>query len=68
MASPQPEQGADSNASIDVKQNDEGKKAGPISFGFSKTITKAKSGKEEERDFLIEVEGKELKRYAKLPK
>ncbi|XP_030641044.1 G-patch domain and KOW motifs-containing protein [Chanos chanos] len=36
-------------------------KAGPISFGFSKTLNKVKSGKVEERDYLIEVEGKELK-------
>ncbi|XP_012675586.2 G-patch domain and KOW motifs-containing protein [Clupea harengus] len=61
MASPRPEQGPDSNIDIDARQNDEGKKAGPISFGFNKTINKAKSSKEEERDFLIEVEGKELK-------
>uniref|UniRef100_A0A673GEP9 G-patch domain and KOW motifs-containing protein n=1 Tax=Sinocyclocheilus rhinocerous TaxID=307959 RepID=A0A673GEP9_9TELE len=37
------------------------KKSGPISFGFSKTLSKVKSGKAEERDYLVEVEGKELK-------
>uniref|UniRef100_A0A673GL65 G-patch domain and KOW motifs-containing protein n=1 Tax=Sinocyclocheilus rhinocerous TaxID=307959 RepID=A0A673GL65_9TELE len=42
-------------------QDDGGKKSGPISFGFSKTLSKVKSGKAEERDYLVEVEGKELK-------
>uniref|UniRef100_A0A8C1D5M3 G-patch domain and KOW motifs-containing protein n=1 Tax=Cyprinus carpio carpio TaxID=630221 RepID=A0A8C1D5M3_CYPCA len=41
--------------------DDGGKKPGPISFGFSKTLSKVKSGKAEERDYLVEVEGKELK-------
>ncbi len=44
-----------------ISQDDGGKKSGPISFGFSKTLSKVKSGKAEERDYLVEVEGKELK-------
>ncbi|KAG5282279.1 hypothetical protein AALO_G00054240 [Alosa alosa] len=61
MASSRPEHGLDSIVDTDTKPNEEGKKVGPISFGFSKTITKAKSSKEEERDFLIEVDEKQLK-------
>lgn len=44
-----------------ISQDDGGKKSGPISFGFSKKLSKVKSGKAEERDYLVEVEGKELK-------
>uniref|UniRef100_A0A8C2E5U3 G-patch domain and KOW motifs-containing protein n=1 Tax=Cyprinus carpio TaxID=7962 RepID=A0A8C2E5U3_CYPCA len=44
-----------------ISQDNGGKKPGPISFGFSKTLSKVKSGKAEERDYLVEVEGKELK-------
>ncbi|TRY62229.1 hypothetical protein DNTS_024369 [Danionella cerebrum] len=45
----------------DINQDEEGKKSGPISFGFSKTLFKIKPGKAAERDYLVEVEGKELK-------
>ncbi len=44
-----------------ISQDDGGKKSALISFGFSKTLSKVKSGKAEERDYLVEVEGKELK-------
>ncbi|NP_001007208.1 G-patch domain and KOW motifs-containing protein [Danio rerio] len=60
MASPERYQERES-LKKDISQDDGGKKAAPISFGFSKTLIKVKSGKAEERDYLVEVEGKELK-------
>lgn len=61
MASPEPQQDRGDNDEP-LKKGDGETKPGPISFGFSKKINKAKSEKEEERDFLTGVEGKELKR------
>lgn len=60
MASPESyrEREAEKNENT---QEDVIKKPGPISFGFSKTLIKIKSGKAEEKDYLVEVEGKELK-------
>ncbi|KAJ8411966.1 hypothetical protein AAFF_G00142330 [Aldrovandia affinis] len=54
---------------LNVSKDEEDKKVGPISFGFSKTLNKLKPstsnreepGKAEERDYLTGVEGKELK-------
>lgn len=60
MASPEWQEERQS-LKINIGQDDGGKKSAPISFGFSKTLSRAKSGKVEERDFLVEVEGKELK-------
>ncbi|XP_051758798.1 G-patch domain and KOW motifs-containing protein [Ctenopharyngodon idella] len=60
MASPEPHQERQS-LKINISQDDGGKKSAPISFGFSKTLSRAKPGKAEERDYLVEVEGKELK-------
>uniref|UniRef100_A0A672TDE1 G-patch domain and KOW motifs-containing protein n=1 Tax=Sinocyclocheilus grahami TaxID=75366 RepID=A0A672TDE1_SINGR len=60
MASPERHQERESLRD-NISQDDGGKKSGPISFGFSKTLSKVKSGKAEERDYLVEVEGKELK-------
>ncbi|KAI4897962.1 hypothetical protein NFI96_023218 [Prochilodus magdalenae] len=60
MASPERQREREGNA--ETLKTDDGKtKPAPISFGFSKTLIKAKSEKPEERDYLIEVEGKELK-------
>lgn len=60
MASPESYRERESEKSNTI-QEDASKKPGPISFGFSKTLTKAKSGTAEEKDYLVEVEGKELK-------
>ncbi|XP_016335440.1 G patch domain and KOW motifs-containing protein [Sinocyclocheilus anshuiensis] len=60
MASPERHQERESLRD-NISQDDGGKKSGPVSFGFSKTLSKVKSGKAEERDYLVEVEGKELK-------
>ncbi|KTF91317.1 hypothetical protein cypCar_00012576 [Cyprinus carpio] len=60
MASPERHQERES-LNDNTSQDDGGKKSGPISFGFSKTLSKVKSGKAEDRDYLVEVEGKELK-------
>ncbi|KAG1951003.1 G-patch domain and KOW motifs-containing protein [Pimephales promelas] len=60
MASPEWQQERQS-LKINIGQDDGGKKSAPISFGFSKTLSRPKPGKAEERDFLVEVEGKELK-------
>ncbi|KAI1891196.1 hypothetical protein AGOR_G00162460 [Albula goreensis] len=56
-------------AKINVSKDEEDKKVGPISFGFSKTLNRLKTssssydeaGKAEERDYLTGVEGRELK-------
>ncbi|XP_026867990.2 G-patch domain and KOW motifs-containing protein [Electrophorus electricus] len=60
MASPEPQQERGDNRKS-LNTHDGEKKSGPVSFSFSKTLNKAKTGKTEERDYLIEVEGKELK-------
>ncbi|KAK3566059.1 hypothetical protein QTP86_025243 [Hemibagrus guttatus] len=60
MASPEPQQDRRDNEEP-LKREDGETKPGPISFGFSKKINKAKTVKAEERDFLTGVEGKELK-------
>ncbi|MCI4381148.1 hypothetical protein PGIGA_G00248390 [Pangasianodon gigas] len=60
MASPEPQQDRGDNEEP-LKKGDGETKPGPISFGFSKKINKAKTEKAEERDFLTGVEGKELK-------
>ncbi|XP_051525840.1 G-patch domain and KOW motifs-containing protein-like [Myxocyprinus asiaticus] len=61
MASPEWNQERELLKSNIISQEDGGKKSAPISFGFNKTLSKVKLVKAEERDFLIEVEGKELK-------
>lgn len=63
MASPERHRGNESSAAS-IKIDNGERKQGPISFGFSKTLAKAKSEAPEERDYLIEVDEKELKRYA----
>ncbi|KAL6456744.1 hypothetical protein MHYP_G00352880 [Metynnis hypsauchen] len=60
MASP--ERQRESEGTAETLKTDDGKtKPGPVSFGFNKTLFKAKPEKPEDRDYLIEVEGKELK-------
>lgn len=61
MASPEPQKDRGDHEEP-LKKEDVEAKSGPISFGFSKKINKAKTEKAEERDFLTGVEGKELKR------
>uniref|UniRef100_A0A673J8X9 G-patch domain and KOW motifs-containing protein n=1 Tax=Sinocyclocheilus rhinocerous TaxID=307959 RepID=A0A673J8X9_9TELE len=56
-----PEHQERESVNSNISQDNEGKKSGPISFVFSKTLSKVKAGKAEERDYLVEVEGKELK-------
>uniref|UniRef100_A0A3B1JPX3 G-patch domain and KOW motifs-containing protein n=1 Tax=Astyanax mexicanus TaxID=7994 RepID=A0A3B1JPX3_ASTMX len=60
MASPERQREAEANA-VPVNIESGERKAGPISFGFSKTLTKIKSEKPVERDYVVEVDGKELK-------
>ncbi|KAA0713769.1 G-patch domain and KOW motifs-containing protein [Triplophysa tibetana] len=60
MASPELWRERESENSNNI-QEDTSKKSVPISFGFSKTLAKTKSVKAAEKDYLIEVEGKELK-------
>lgn len=64
MASPESHRERESEQSNNI-QEDAGKKSAPVSFGFSKTLSRAKFGKAEEKDYLVEVEGKELKGWAK---
>lgn len=61
MASPEPQQNRGDHEEP-LRREDGETKPGPISFGFSKKIIKAKTEKAEERDFLTGVEGNELKR------
>ena len=54
---------------VGISQDQEEKKAAAVSFGFNKTVSKFKSNregpiKEDERDYLTGVDGKELLRYA----
>uniref|UniRef100_A0A8B9JM23 G-patch domain and KOW motifs-containing protein n=1 Tax=Astyanax mexicanus TaxID=7994 RepID=A0A8B9JM23_ASTMX len=60
MASLERQREAEANA-VPVNIESGERKAGPISFGFSKTLTKTKSEKPVERDYVVEVDGKELK-------
>jgi hypothetical protein len=68
MASSQHEQytsNVDTSTSSVQQQGD--RKAGAVSFGFSKTLSKFKSSRDEdidadERDYLTGVDGKELLR------
>ncbi|XP_066500917.1 G-patch domain and KOW motifs-containing protein [Hoplias malabaricus] len=60
MASPERQHESEAGGELAKPDNGE-KRAGPISFGFSKTLVKIKSEKTEERDYLTGVEGKELK-------
>ncbi|XP_065103543.1 G-patch domain and KOW motifs-containing protein [Paramisgurnus dabryanus] len=60
MASPESHRERESEQSNNI-QGDAGKKSAPVSFGFSKTLSRAKFEKAEEKDYLVEVEGKELK-------
>ncbi|KAF5907300.1 G patch domain and KOW motifs-containing protein, partial [Clarias magur] len=59
MASPEPRPDRGDNEEQSKREDGE-TKPGPISFGFSKKLNKAKCEKTVERDFLIGVEGKEL--------
>ncbi|TSL97333.1 G patch domain and KOW motifs-containing protein [Bagarius yarrelli] len=60
MASLEPQQDRLTNEAPFKKEDGE-TKTGFISFGFNKKITKAKTERTDERDFLTAVEGKELK-------
>ncbi|KAJ8259254.1 hypothetical protein COCON_G00182660 [Conger conger] len=68
MAS-EPDNSEENPTKFNVSKDEEDKKVGPISFGFSKTLNKLKTsshnrdeaGRAEERDYLTGVEGKELK-------
>ncbi|KAL1020988.1 hypothetical protein UPYG_G00007310 [Umbra pygmaea] len=66
MASPQHEQNSNVDTSISSVHLEKGeRKAGAISFGFSKTVNKFKSTRDEvlnadERDYLTGIDGKEL--------